>query len=195
MPALVSGIVDQSGSVRVDAQGNTYVLQIGMPEGHIPPKGFEKDPSYLGAVGTIYKLAPAGGEFERKDKKLQPTTGLLRSYSTPCGTISGGIGGGACHCTKPRFDVDEYGRLYIPNTFTYQVAVVDNADNSILSFGGYGNWDAQGPKSSEPKPAIPLGWPILACASDKHIFVGDVLNHRVVCADKSWAAEALCEVK
>lgn len=194
MPALVSGIVDQSGSVRVDLAGNVYVLQIGLPRGHTPPKGFEKDPSYLGALGTIYKLGPGGGEFERQDKKLQPATGLLQSYSTPCGTVSGGLGGGACHCTKPRFDVDGYGRLYIPNTFTYKVAVVDNADNPILSFGGYGNWDAQGPQSSEPKPEIPLGWPIFAGASDKYVYVGDVLNHRVVRADKIFAAEETCDV-
>ena len=31
----------------------------------------------------------------------------------------------------------------------------DNADNEIVSGGGYGTYDYQGPKSKEPTPAIP----------------------------------------
>ncbi len=71
----------------------------------------------------------------------------------------------------------------------------DNAGNEILRFGHYGNFDCGGPKSAEPKPEIPLGWPIAVGASDKHIYVGDALNHRVVRADKKFAAEETCEVK
>ncbi len=197
-PALVTGMQDLSGSVRVDRRGNVYVLQIGRPKGHVPPKGFEKEPSYLKATGTIHKFGPEGGEVKVKGKyDIQPVSGVLQSYSTPCGPISGpwGAGGSVCHCTKARFDVDDYGQLYVPNAFTYKVAVVDNSDNQILSFGGYGNWDAQGPKSAEPKPEIPLGWPIFAGASDKYIYVGDALNHRVVRVDKVFAAEETCEVK
>ena len=100
-----------------------------------------------------------------------------------------------CHCTRPRFGLDEYGRLYIPHGVTFKVSVRDNADNEFLSFGGYGNFDAQGPESKEPKPEIPLGWPIFAGASDKHIYVGDGLNHRVVRVDKKFAAEETCDVK
>jgi hypothetical protein len=96
---------------------------------------------------------------------------------------------------RPRFDVDAYGRLYIPHGVTYKVTLCDNADNEILAFGGYGNWDAQGPASVEPKPEIPLGWPIFAGASDRFIYVGDGLNHRVVRVDKQFAAAETCEVK
>jgi sugar lactone lactonase YvrE len=199
IPVLIGGMQDMSGSLRVDLQGNVYVLQLGQSEGHVPPKGFEKEPSYLKATGTIHKFGPEGGEFGgRKSKhRIKPVAGVLRSYGTPCGTVSGawGSGGSVCHCAKPRFDVDGYGRLYIPNTFTYKVAVIDNADNPMASFGGYGNWDARGPKSAEPKPEIPLGWPIFAGASEKYIYVGDALNHRVVRVDKQFAAEESCELK
>ncbi len=75
------------------------------------------------------------------------------------------------------------------------MSVRDNADNEILNFGGYGNFDAQGPKSAEPKPGIPLGWPIFAGASDKYIYVGDGLNHRVVRVDKTFAAEETVDTK
>lgn len=40
-----------------------------------------------------------------------------------------------------------------------------------------------------------LGWPITAGASDKYIYVGDCLNHRVVRADKTWAAEETVGIK
>ena len=179
-------------SVRADAAGNAYVLQTGLPKGHVFPKGFEKSPGYLGASGTIYKFGPKGGEFQKG-----APVGALHAYATACGPISGqwASTGSVCRCTKPRFDVDPYGRLYIPNGMTFKVTLVDNTDNPILTFGGYGNWDAQGPKSSEPKPEIPLGWPVFAGASDKYVYVGDALNHRVVRADKVFAAEETVETK
>ena len=62
------------------------------------------------------------------------------------------------------------------------------------SFGGYGNYDCQGPKSKVPTPAIPLGWPVTAGASDRFIYVGDALNHRVVRVDKKYAAEVTVKV-
>jgi hypothetical protein len=176
----------------VDPAGNVYVLQVGQPKGHVPPKGFEKDPAYARCTGTVYKFGPKGGEFRRGQ-----AVGALRAYTALSGPISGAWQStiSVCHCTKPRFEVDAYGRLYIPNAFTYKVVLRDNADNEILAFGGYGNFDAQGPKSAEPRPEIPIGWPITVGASDRYIYVGDALNHRVVRADKAWAAEAKVEVK
>ena len=111
-----------------------------------------------------------------------------------CGPVSRWQAVGACACTKPRFDVDGYGRLYIPNGITFSVSVRDNADNEIVAFGGYGNFDCQGPDSKEPKPAIPLGWPVTAGATDRFIYVGDCLNHRVVRVDRKFAAEAAAKI-
>jgi hypothetical protein len=196
VPALISYVLDQGGSLRLDPAGNIYVLEVGLPRGHAPPRGFEKDPAYLQCSGSIYKFTPKGGEF-KKTKDGWDAEGAVAVYSVPSGPISGNWNSSmsACHCTRPRFDVDAYGRLYIPNGITYKVTLLDNADNHILTFGGYGNWDAQGPQSAEPKPEIPLGCPILAGASDKYIYVGDMLNHRVVRADKVFAAEESCELK
>jgi hypothetical protein len=192
VPVLIPHVNDQGGSVRVDAQGNVYVLEIGLPKGTVPPKGFEKEPSYLRATGTIYKFTPKGGNFQRGPDGWQ-AEGAIARYAG-CSPISGSWNstGSVCHCTRPRFDVDPYGRLYIPNAFTYRVSVRDNADNEILQFGAYGNFDAQGPKSHESRPEIPLGWPIFAGATDQHVYVGDCLNHRVVRVDKTFAAEETC---
>jgi len=46
----------------------------------------------------------------------------------------------------------------------------------------------------EPSPAIPIGWPVCVGASDRYIYVGDCLNHRIVRVDKKFAAESLIEL-
>ncbi|HOX07375.1 MAG TPA: hypothetical protein PK280_13315 [Planctomycetota bacterium] len=198
-PAFLAYILDQGGSMRADPAGNVYALELGLPKGHVAPKGFEKDPAWARCNGTIYKFTEKGGEFKAIGNSVHSweAVGAVASYSVPSGPISGSWAstGSVCHCTRPRFDVDPYGRLYIPNGINYKVYLIDNADNPILSFGGYGNWDTQGPQSKEPKPEIPMGWPIFTGASDKYIYVGDGLNHRVVRADKVFAAAETCEVK
>lgn len=93
-----------------------------------------------------------------------------------------------CSCQSPRFDVDDYGRLYIPNAYTCSVRVLDNEGNEILTFGNYGNVDSQGPE-------IPLAYPVAAKASFRHIYVADSANRRVVRVDPTWAAEEACEIK
>jgi hypothetical protein len=101
----------------------------------------------------------------------------------------------ACGCQTPRFDVDDYGRLYIPNALTCSVRVVDNEGNEILTFGSYGNYDSQGPGSAQPKPEIPMAYPVAAKASFKHIYVADSANRRAVRVDPTWKAEETCEVR
>jgi len=109
---------------------------------------------------------------------------------------------GGCVCRSPRFDLDAYGRLAIPNTCTFDVRVLDNAGNEICSFGHYGNFDSQwvpeDSKDGKPllaTPEVPLGWPLSAGASEKKIYVGDLYNRRVVRIDKRFAAEETCEVR
>ncbi|MGA2069086.1 MAG: hypothetical protein ABSG86_29295 [Thermoguttaceae bacterium] len=194
VPVLIPHVNDQGGSVRVDRQGNVYVLEIGLPKGFVPPNGFEKEPSYLQCSGTIYKFTPKGGDFSHGPAGWE-AVGAVAAYPG-CAPISGtwNSTGSACHCTRPRFDVDPYGRLYIPNAVTYRVSIRDNAGNEILQFGGYGNFDAQGPQSREPQAEIPLGWPIFAAAGPQHIYVGDCLNHRVVQVERTFAAEETAAV-
>jgi hypothetical protein len=190
----LTGVAGWGGSLRVDNAGNIYVVQPGRPKGFKPPAGFEKDTAYRVAVGSIYKFGPKGGGFTRARGKPTSQTGVLNVYPG-CSPNSQWRCAGSCVCTKPRFDVDGFGRLYIPDAITFKVQVVDNSGNQIVRFGGYGNFDCQGPKSKEPKPEIPMGWPVTAGASDKYIYVGDCLNHRVVRADKTWATQETVDVK
>jgi hypothetical protein len=160
-----------------------YLLQAGLPKGHAVPPGYEKDDGYRQAVGTIYKFPPAGGAIETKDYRVVNVSGAVATYPG-CGPVSRWNAVGACACLKPRFDVDDFGRLYLPNGVTFSVSVRDNADNEIARFGAYGNLDSAGPDD------VPMGWPVTAGASDRYIYVGDALNHRVVRADKRFALEA-----
>jgi hypothetical protein len=190
-PALITGVSGYGGSIRVDLAGNIYLAQKGLPKDYKPPAGYEKDEAWRQAVGSILKFGPKGGERSKAEDAVMGFAGVLAVYPG-CGPISQWRCDGACACTKPRFDLDPFGRLYIPNAISFSVSVRDNAGNEIIRFGGYGNFDAQGPKSKEPKPGIPLGWPVAVGATDRFIYVGDCLNHRVVRADKSFAAEATC---
>ena len=194
VPVAVAGVVGYGGSIRLDHAGNIYVLQHGLPEDHQPPPGYEKDDAYRNAVGTIYKFSPTGGEIKQGGGAVKKADGATDRYPG-CGPISRWRCAGACACTKPRFDVDGFGRLYIPNGITFKVSVRDNANNEIVRFGGYGNFDCQGPASGEPTPAIPLGWPVTAGASHKHIYVGDCANHRIVRVDKSFAVQSVVDVR
>jgi hypothetical protein len=193
VPVAISGVIGYGGSIRVDREGNLYLLQAGLPEDHMPPKGWEEDEAYRVAVGTIHKFPPTGGEVRTADWAVKEVSGSVASYPG-CGPVSRWRADGACACTKPRFDVDGFGRLYIPNGITFSVAVCDNAGNEIARFGSYGNFDCQGPNSREPKPDIPLGWPVTAGATDGHIYVGDCLNHRVVRVDKTFGAETVVDI-
>ncbi len=189
IPAAITGVVGYGGSIRFDPAGNIYLLQQGVPNDFALEPGFEKDEAYRSALGTIYKFPPTGGEIISKNGTVQSVTGHVAAFAG-CGPVSRWAAVGSCACTKPRFDVDDFGRVYIPNAITYTVSVRDNADNEIARFGGYGNYDDAGKDR-----AIPLGWPVTAGASDKHIYVGDCLNHRVVRVDKKWAVETVVAVK
>jgi hypothetical protein len=180
-PAAITGVTGYGGSLRVDREGNLYLLQAGLPKDAAAPPGFEKDEAYRTAVGTVYKFPPTGGEVENRNGTVVRVTGAVATYAG-CGPVSRWNAVGSCACTKPRFDVDDYGRLYLPNAVTFSVSVRDNADNEIVRFGSYGNFDAAGPQ-------LAFGWPVAAGASDRSIYVGDALNHRVVRVDKHFAQE------
>lgn len=200
IPVAVDQVSGYGGSVRVDGQGNIYVLQAGLPKDFKAPAGFEKDEAYRVATGTILKFGPKGGKRAAKlnegGRGGDPLAyeGLLAKYPG-CGPISAWRCAGSCACTKPRFDVDGYGRVYIPSAMSFNVQIVDNAGNEVVTFGHYGNYDCEGPASAEPKPALPMGWPVAVGVGAKYIYVGDCLNHRVMRVDWTHAAEAVVDIK
>jgi hypothetical protein len=220
--AIIGPIPGAGGGVRVDGRGRIY-LGIGVhPREYAPPAGFEKDNLYRCGTGTIIRFEPEGGEWVAtagKNARPKPAKSLEMNaghcfagadrYYAGLGPMSGphcdtpsAARQGCCVCRVPRFDLDLYDRLYIPNNITNSVRIVDNNDNPICEFGAYGNFDSlyvpASSKNNKPLvtvPEIPLGWPVGVGTSERAVYVSDLLNRRVVRVDLLWKAEESCEVK
>jgi hypothetical protein len=93
-----------------------------------------------------------------------------------------------------RFDMDEYGRLFVPDVFRFSVGVVDAAGNEITRFGAYGNVDSAGSSSAVPTPDIPFGSPNAVAVSGDNVYVADRKNRRVVVMRLRHAAEQTCPI-
>lgn len=220
--AVVGPIPMSSGGINVDQEGNIYVGMLLVPKGYKPPAGFEKDPAYEGWTGSIVKFPPSGGTVLGAVKEDdQPNAvgvqtvcekgviviGATALYPGLAPFSGGGYGGNgsSCVCRVPRFQVDRFGRIAFTNVVTFSATVLDNAGNKILEFGDYGNFDSQyvaakpdsgkAGRAAVASPEFPLAWPTGAGASDQHIYVIDAYNKRVLRADKTWAAEDMCDVK
>jgi hypothetical protein len=214
--AIVGPVPADNGGIRVDLQGNLYVGMRVRPKGYEPPAGFERAPDYLAFTGSVVKFGPAGGavlgvaDAESKDPaapRLETSNrnvileGALAMYPGVAPFSGAGYGGNTscCVCRVGRFDLDRYGRLALPNAVSTSVSIVDNAGNVICEIGRYGNFDSQFvPQDSghgKPliaTPAIPLAWPTGAGFSEKAVYICDTYNRRVVRADFTYQAEALC---
>jgi hypothetical protein len=128
--------------------------------------------------------------------------------------------GGArdCHCTYTDFDVDDFGRAFYPDQGRFRVNVLDANGNEILHFGDYGNQDNCGPDSfvldpadkflrprraDDPKdiasphaaPQFAFNWIIGVAASDRYVYVTDVVSRRVVRAQLSAADTETADVQ
>jgi len=124
----------------------------------------------------------------------------------------------ACHCTGADFDVDDFGRTFAPDAGRCRVGVLDTNGNEILSFGAYGNQDGCGPESyvldpetkvlrarreGDPKglaspfarPEIALAWVVGVAVTDRHAYVDDIVNKRILRVKLDYAASETCELK
>jgi hypothetical protein len=210
--AVIGPVPQANSGIRVDLQGNIYVGMMYREKGFapVPPKGFEKDQGYRVSVGSVVKFGPAGGTMpgDRAAQFANKLEGVLQTYPglAPYGSAAEGFGGNTCCvCRAPRFDLDRYGRLVLPNGITSSVLLYDNAGNRIAEFGKYGNFDSQyvNPNTETGQagrptvavPEIPLAWPTGAGFSEEHIYVNDTQNRRVLRLDTTWKAEATLPVQ
>ena len=135
-------------------------------------------------------------------QRAEELTGAVNVYPGFAPFSKAGLGGNTCCvCRTPRFDLDRYGRLALPNGVTNSVWLYDNAGNLITEIGRYGNFDSQyvppGSADGEPLvavPDIPLAWPTGAGFGPASLYINDTYSRRVVRADLSWQAEATCPV-
>lgn len=95
-----------------------------------------------------------------------------------------------CMCEGSGFDVDPFGRVFYPNLGEFRIEVVDTNNNPITMFGKYSNEDPAGPSARVARPEVPLAWPTYVAVSDRHAYVSDTVNRRVLRIKLSAAAEA-----
>jgi DNA-binding beta-propeller fold protein YncE len=93
-----------------------------------------------------------------------------------------------CVCSAGRFDLDEFGRLFVPDALRHRVTVLDAAGNEVTRFGSYGNADSEGPEIGLADP----WW--VAAASDR-VYVGEQQACRIVKVRLECAAAAECAVR
>jgi len=188
---IVGPVDGQIGGLRVDRQGNIYLSMAGHPKGSkLKARRFE---------GCVVKVAASGGGLVGQEGSVSGMAfakhffeGATAAYPqlAPRQDPSG------CVCKEARFDIDDFGRIYVPNVIDFCVRVYDNAGNLIHRFGHYGNADSTGKDAQETTPTIPLGWP-MTCGVNRHgrVYVADVLNHRIVRADLFYETEIEVEIK
>ncbi|HUT35475.1 MAG TPA: hypothetical protein VNE39_18450 [Planctomycetota bacterium] len=233
--ATIGPVNPANGGIRVDLAGNIYLGLWNWPKDAPVPAKWAKDLSYLCTTGSVFKFGPDGGAVHSPAKGQKPDAASLRPPGTKgiearagyrdAGVFADAFIEGAvaaypgygpfshsswgnnlcCTCRTPRFDLDRYGRLYLPNAITNSVRIVDNAGNQILEFGRYGNFDSLyvNPNLPEGKagkptvviPDIPLGWPTGAGVSRDAIYVCDTYSRRGVRVEYTFAAEETCAVK
>jgi hypothetical protein len=164
-------------------------------------------PKLRGLEGCVVKVALGGGLAAKKGEK----DGLAfeRSFFEGASTVYPHLAprtSGGCVCKEARFDLDEFGRLYVPDVMDFCVRVYDNSANLLCKMGYYGNSDAVGGQNSGPTAGLPLpssaapeisfGWP-MTCGVNRagRLYVGDVLNQRIVRVDLGYAVEAIVPVE
>jgi len=206
--AIIGPIPQANAGIRVDLAGNIYVGLLYWPRETPLPTGFRMDRVWTDTVGSVVKFDPGeGGAMPGDDgaQRAAAIQGALGVYPGLAPFSKAGLGGNTCCvCRGPRFDLDRYGRLGLPNAVTSSVLLYDNAGNLLARIGRYGNFDsryvnpntARG-KRGEPTvavPGIPLAWPTGVGLSEDHVYVNDTYARRAVRLDRTHAAEETCGI-
>ncbi len=227
--AIIGPVLGASGGIRVDLDGNIYVgMRVWPKDEPLPAKHeYEKDRAYSWTVGSVVKFGPEGGAVCSKGKwgsdpfggqERTPGSkgidtvvlprkvkvfleGAVAAYTGLAPFSHAGFGeNSCCVCRVPRFDLDRFGRLALPNAVTNSVTVLDNAGNVVLEFGKYGNFDSRYVPAGATRPvvdtpAIPLTWPTGAGFTKEHIYVNDTYSRRVVRVDKTYDVDKIVKVE
>jgi hypothetical protein len=239
--ALIQYGNDNIVGPRFDAQGNIYIAEAIKPKGWQPPSelvtGIGVD-ELNNQYGSIIKYTPKGGTLEYDHVNLRQPGGTPAKRdpswqtiecisSRGAGRVAGAewmypgisyIGFYACNCEKVNFDVDPFGRVFLPDTIRFRVQVLDTAGNELTRFGGYGNAENMGPDSPvmDPKtgklrprskddpaalkspfaePEIAFAWLLGVGVTDRYVYTSDPTNRRLLKLKQTYAAEETVPVR
>jgi hypothetical protein len=197
------------GGVKVDPQGNVYVGAFVLPKGKTLPDCFEgklpgtlkKDQKwfYSNLYGTLFKFKGAGGALAgAADGEFTAGTGYRRHAVKAQGLLWSHYGLSpmpsrytGCSCQTPRFDVDRYGRVFVPDTLRFSVKVLDGNGTQIGRIGRYGNLDdgLRAAKASGAGAPIYTAWPHAVAVTGRMLYIADMINHHIVAVKLSSCVE------
>ncbi len=211
-------VIFETGSpaaVRVDRQGNVYVLDHLKPVGKPVPEALagkvsvKRHNRFVYNYGSLLKFRPEGGAVRvlskgpPRKRKLKPgqlrfttaegrgdivTDGALWSYYG-VSMIQPALGrGNYCNCWTPRFDIDDFARVFLPDQLRCRIVVLDSNGNVITTIGRYGNVDDRG-------PGVPLADPRTVMVSRRAVYIGDMTNGRIARAKLRYRASLSCSVE
>jgi hypothetical protein len=145
----------------------------------------------------------SGGRYPHKQCELQGAEWVRFGYSPYSETYPAGTP--VCMCEGAGFDVDGFGRVWHTNLFRFRVEVADTNNNTVATFGSYGNQDSLGGGKSIPResesaggakhPDVPLAWPTYVAVSDEFAYVNDTVGMRVARVKLGAEAEEVCAVR
>ncbi len=193
--------------IKVDARGCIYLADTVKPADSVyPPELTGRVPksrnwahgvNWYSWYGSVLKFPPTGGQVWGETGR--PHTSLwgfrqakvdgAKWVRTGIYPMPGGAAYLGCTCFGPRFDVDGFGRVFLPDAAACCVRVLDSDGRAITRFGDYGNMDSRGPGGPVARPEIAFAWPQYVAVSDEAAYVSDVMNRRVVRVRLTYSAE------
>jgi hypothetical protein len=161
------------GGIRVDIQQNIYVGAGVKPAGRSFPEELDGVLTDGGSLSPYWWAGAMYGsliKYTNKGEKVWEYFGqspvALSKKDPPNGTH--------CVCNVSRFDVDRFGRIFLPDAFRYTVVVLDNSSNEILRYKYTSN---------------NIAWGHQIEATDRAFYVADQINKQVVVYKHTYAQE------
>ena len=155
---------------------------VGLPATDEIPRG-KRSP------GDLHKPAPEEQWFLFRNQRLRVTGAewQYHGFAPVPAQYHGVTHVEQCTCLSGRFDLDEFGRAFVPDSIRRRITVLDSAGNVILRFGRPGNLDSNG-----EDPAFAAPWWV--AASSDRVFVSDRALWRITRVQIAPKVKAECGI-
>lgn len=173
---------------RVDREGNLYIVE---PNPINKAYGTKRWPflvtgqtpndfrAWGKGPGALIKFAAReGGKLPIGKMNGRAPVGMLWGYDGVSGVC-----GHSCGCLHTRWDLDSFGRAYLPFMQLYSIMIVDANGNTIMRLGRWGNID------SDSGNNIGLVQVKAIAASDNAVYIADTGNKRILKAALGYEVE------